>query len=997
MKKNLFTPTLLAAAIALTGCNVVVDTSQNATAVTTTPTGTQSCDAPTKISANISATVNSSDTVNLDDQFNGYNVANLSYEISTSDESVSGSIEAGALVFIDSSNGTAVIKAFGYSESSEGCDAEVIFEGTLTVTVINDSIIIEPTITMTPTSVVTATMTQAPTAIITATEQPTSVVTTTMTQAPTATMTATEQPTSEVTATMTQAPTAIITATEKPTSVVTTTITQAPTAIITATEQPTSVVTTTMTQAPTAIITATEKPTSAITATMTQVPTATITATEQPTSLVTATMTQTPTATVTATMTATATNTATPTMILTPTTAPSITTTTVPTGVLVEVPTTTLVPSMVGGCQGADYSTAFGSIDINDFIVTDGNHQWQCISGQAGYPSLSHCNNAAYEMGGTYSDLAWEDQGMCSEGTITMVPSPTTTMTVTVTPEPTTRPTAESGVWCPMDDSWKAEPYAPGKQVIYDGRLYEAGPWTSATDVPVEGGTGSGWQSPWKDLGALELDWCDGKAVTSTGRDLKMAGWPAPIKRQWLDYDQSSGKQVGAYYAEWGIYARKFNPQDIPFHSLTHIYYAFLTVCGDNSTAFNEAAANDGFCEQEFEVNTYDEYAAVEINSLSQNDAEYGGLDPNVMAGLFGEFTRAKVAHPHVKIMASVGGWTLSRPFYEMAATAENRQIFAKSVQKFLRTYITSFDGVDIDWEFPGGQGNDPDMGCADMEIDCYNPERDADGANFVLLMKDLREALDELEFETGKYFELSAAMSADPKKLDYIPWDQAAVYMDGINLMTYDLYGAWDNETLGHQTSMYFERDITKDDGSTVVRDWNTDTAVKTIQKYGVASHKINVGVAMYGRGWTGVDGFENNDPFTGTATGTFPEGIQECPDTGCKTTSYSGGGIAVGTIGQWEKGIADYAYIEQEWMGGADGTGTNGFEYHYDASIGAAWMWNPSNGQLVTMDSKESTLDKGQYVLDNDLGGVFAWEIDADSGTILNAMNEGVGNKKQ
>ena len=74
--------------------------------------------------------------------------------------------------------------------------------------------------------------------------------------------------------------------------------------------------------------------------------------------------------------------------------------------------------------------------------------------------------------------------------------------------------------------------------------------------------------------------------------------------------------------------------------------------------------------------------------------------------------------------------------------------MFVASVKEFLQTW-KFFDGVDIDWEFPGGQGANPSLG---------NP---SDGATYVVLMQELRAMLDELEAETGRQYELTSAISA--------------------------------------------------------------------------------------------------------------------------------------------------------------------------------------------------------------------------------------------
>ena len=188
-----------------------------------------------------------------------------------------------------------------------------------------------------------------------------------------------------------------------------------------------------------------------------------------------------------------------------------------------------------------------------------------------------------------------------------------------------------------------------------------------------------------------------------------------------------------------------------------------------------------------------------------------------------------KKENPKLKLTISVGGWGIDG-FSDSASTEERRYMFSRSIINFLEDY--NFDGVDLDWEFPmhGGWG----------AIKSSPEDKD----NFVLLVEELRNQLNELEQKNNKPYTLSVAVGVGPWVTRGIDFKAMELNVDHFGIMSYNLSGAWSQQTESH-VNLY-------KGGSS----WSTDEAVKKILETGVNPNLLVLGVAFYGRPQGAVQG---------------------------------------------------------------------------------------------------------------------------------------------
>ncbi|WP_413441420.1 glycosyl hydrolase family 18 protein [Synechococcus sp. MIT S1220] len=408
--------------------------------------------------------------------------------------------------------------------------------------------------------------------------------------------------------------------------------------------------------------------------------------------------------------------------------------------------------------------------------------------------------------------------------------------------------------------------------------------------------------------------------------------------------DGVTDKRIVTYFEEWGIYSRDVNLSDVDGQSMTHMNYSFFDVKSDGSiTLFDEFAALQKRFPQADQV------------SRSFSSADYAAIDPELLAayassgryiisqagdsvtvtsvpvgwngvgtndaGNFEQLRRFKELNPEVNLGFALGGWTLSDEFSTAYSTQAGRDKFVSETVRIFQEY-DFFNTVDFDWEYPGGGGK------------AGNAVLSEDGANFALVLEDLRFALDDLSDQTGEQYDISIATAGGYEKLANLNLEGIDDYVDFYNVMSYDFHGGWENVT-GHQAAMTGD-----------ANNYDVTSAVGVFENAGVDLSKVVMGAPAYTRAWGDVsDG------------GSF--GYQQ-PGRGASAT------------GSFEAGVYDYKDIVEDVVTGQR-------DLYWDDDNKAAFVYN--GDEWSSMETVATIAGKAAYIQEKDLGGMMFWALSNDA----------------
>ncbi|THC93779.1 hypothetical protein EYZ11_006756 [Aspergillus tanneri] len=316
---------------------------------------------------------------------------------------------------------------------------------------------------------------------------------------------------------------------------------------------------------------------------------------------------------------------------------------------------------------------------------------------------------------------------------------------------------------------------------------------------------------------------------------------------------------------------------------------------------------------------------------------------------------------PDTKVLFAVGGWGDTASFSTGTKDEASRERFARNIAAVVKN--GGFDGVDIDWEYPGGNGEDYKR--------VPNSQRTDEIETFPLFLSAIRSAL-------GKDKILSIAVPG--KRVDMIAFTKEQgpkiwESVDMVNVMSYDLMNRRDNVTKHHASV----------EGS-------LDT-VRAYQDVGLTGDKINLGFPYYAKWFTTVQGagceehplgcpVELLESADGADTGksgafTFEKSTMAEPPRDLKQSAdgqYYGECKGLSLKDSWRKAQENGKLDEQA-----------GGQYYFDEHSNIFWTWD-------TMKTIERKFN--EIVEPEQLGGVMAWSLAEDSlnWEHLDAMTNGV-----
>ncbi|KAJ2624642.1 hypothetical protein GGI26_001336 [Coemansia sp. RSA 1358] len=336
----------------------------------------------------------------------------------------------------------------------------------------------------------------------------------------------------------------------------------------------------------------------------------------------------------------------------------------------------------------------------------------------------------------------------------------------------------------------------------------------------------------------------------------------------------------------------------------------------------------------------------------SDGSFAYDGQDS--MPGLVSDLHSAGT-----KALVSIGGWTGSNLFSTILKNTTSRTALLNNIVAYIKTY--NLDGVDIDWEYPGREGDNCNV---------YDPDNDTN--NFLSFLQDLRTQLDSTYGVRDKL--LSLAVRVQPFDGPNGPIDDVSAFakvVDYINLMTYDIAGTWNPTTSPNSPLQYAPGQGPQ---------FSVSSAIDAWEDAGWPTGQMNLGIPFYGYALKALQDMSKDPsdmyvPISSTA----PQGDMD-------DTPYAdpcAGGPAVYS-GEWQ-----WKHLRDQGLLSSPNTAVAPWIRTWDTTTSTPWLFNPKTNIFITYDDPQSIQLKISYAASKGLAGTMVWSMEMDySDELLNVL---------
>lgn len=320
------------------------------------------------------------------------------------------------------------------------------------------------------------------------------------------------------------------------------------------------------------------------------------------------------------------------------------------------------------------------------------------------------------------------------------------------------------------------------------------------------------------------------------------------------------------------------------------------------------------------DINLKDKNIDIAIIAFAKIDKTnvYFDLDPVKNEEIKQNIKKIQMNNKKTSFILGVGGYKADG--FSDASMDGNRYHFTESMIAMVKEL--DLDGIDIDWEYPA--------------FDSWNTTkaRPEDTKNFTNLMKELKEKLDRLPRKNKNYY-LTFAAGNEDWFFKNVEVNKVEKYVDFINVMSYDLTGAW-SDTTGYNSNLFIDKD--KKSRTSV------DRIINLYLDHNVDPSKLLLGIPAYSYAWKNVKSATNKDA-----------------------------AFSLGKPINIDKVDLSYKMIKEKYLN------RNGFKRYFDDTAKTAYLYDGDT--FITYEDLVALKAKVKYIKDKKLAGVMVWEYSQDS----------------